>query len=86
MTDRVIKDILIILYILVIPMWLMEFLGIDMYLMKADERKKGKWIGDSDIPDRLICSCCDSQYDMYFLEQDDMHYCPNCGAEMEGEE
>lgn len=49
-------------------------------------RKVGEWITNSDIPDRLICSCCDSQYNMYFWEQDNMHYCPNCGAEMESEE
>ena len=37
MLVRVIKDILIILYILVMPMWLMELLGIDMYFY----RKRG---------------------------------------------
>lgn len=31
MLVRVIKDILIILYILVVPTWIMELLGIDMY-------------------------------------------------------
>lgn len=34
MIGRVIKDILIILYILIMPMWLMEFLGIDMYFLQ----------------------------------------------------
>lgn len=34
MIGRVIKDILIILYILIMPMWLMEFLGIDMYFCR----------------------------------------------------
>ena len=38
MIVRVIKDILIILYILVMPMWLMELLGIDMYFY----RKRGR--------------------------------------------
>ena len=52
----------------------------------CEKQKKGKWMTNSDIPDRFICSCCDSQYNMYFWEQDDMHYCPNCGAEMESEE
>ena len=35
MIGRVIKNILIILYILIMPLWLMELLGIDMYLVKT---------------------------------------------------
>ena len=34
MIGRVIKDICIILYILIMPMWLMELLGIDMYFYR----------------------------------------------------
>jgi len=37
MIVRVIKDILIILYILVMPMWLMELLGIDKYFVESEE-------------------------------------------------
>jgi len=33
MMCRVIKNILIILYILIMPVWLMELLGIDLYLV-----------------------------------------------------
>jgi len=33
MIGRVIKNILIILYILIVPMWIMELLGIDMYFI-----------------------------------------------------
>ena len=29
---RIIKDILIILYLLIVPMWIVELLGIDSYL------------------------------------------------------
>lgn len=32
MINRVIKDMIIILYILLVPMWIMELLGIDAYL------------------------------------------------------
>lgn len=32
MINRVIKDMIIILYILIVPMWIMELLGIDVYL------------------------------------------------------
>ena len=35
MIGRVIKNILIILYILIMPLLLMELLGIDMYLVKT---------------------------------------------------
>lgn len=45
--------------------------------------KKGKWIMNSDFPDEIICSCCNTNYDMWFWEQGTMNYCPNCGAEME---
>lgn len=33
MINRVIKDMIIILYILLVPMWIMELLGIDVYLV-----------------------------------------------------
>lgn len=35
MIYRVMKNILIILYILIMPLWLMELLGIDMYLVET---------------------------------------------------
>ena len=38
MIGRVTKDILIILYILIMPMWLMELLGLDIYFL-VDYRK-----------------------------------------------
>ena len=38
MISRVIKDILIILYILIMPMWLMELLGIDIYFYRIGEQ------------------------------------------------
>lgn len=37
MIGRIIKDILIILYILIMPMWLMELLGIDKYFVESEE-------------------------------------------------
>ena len=48
------------------------------------ERPKGKWTLHSDYPDRLICEKCKAQFDMWHWESKKMHYCPNCGAEMEG--
>ena len=35
MIGKIIKNILIILYILIMPLWLMELLGIDMYLVET---------------------------------------------------
>lgn len=54
-------------------------------LMKADERKKGKWTNGNPI-----CPCCgedkfkDLDADIWADWQP--KYCPNCGAEMEGED
>ena len=50
------------------------------------ERKKGKWLMHSDFPDRLICSECGAQFDVWHWESEQMHFCPNCGADMRGEQ
>lgn len=52
------------------------------------ERKKGKWIhkNDKDYAGGGYekCSCCGFRYcDWIFIE--DAKYCPNCGADMRGE-
>lgn len=44
----------------------------------------GKWIMNSDYPDRLICDKCNAQFDVWHWESKEMHFCPNCGAEMSG--
>lgn len=44
---------------------------------------RGKWTMHSDYPDRLICSGCGTQFDVWHWEAKQMHFCPNCGAEME---
>jgi ribosomal protein S27AE len=43
---------------------------------------KGKWTMHSDFPDRLICSKCGTQFDVWHWEAKQMHFCPNCGADM----
>ena len=43
---------------------------------------RGKWTMNSDFPDRLICSECGAQFDVWHWEAKQMHYCPNCGADM----
>ena len=45
------------------------------------ERKKGKWI-DGAIPTYAVCSECAYQ-EGYAYEN---NYCPNCGADMRGEQ
>ena len=52
-----------------------------------EERKMGKWIlksnGGGWGPKVFMCSAC---RDAFYPNADDMKYCPNCGAEMEGAE
>ena len=46
---------------------------------------RGKWTMHSDYPDRLICSGCGTQFDVWHWEAKQMHFCPNCGADMREE-
>lgn len=52
------------------------------------ERKKGKWIRISDEPfaDRFECSECGKLPPIENYEWRLSDYCPNCGADMRGEE
>lgn len=46
------------------------------------ERKKGKWIKPTRVPDSMLeeCSVCGFDCGAYTF-----NYCPNCGADMRGE-
>ena len=46
--------------------------------------RHGRWETNSDRPDSLICSICKCGFDMW--KHDPHNYCPNCGADMRGEE
>lgn len=46
----------------------------------------GRWTMSSDRPDTIICSCCDSAFDVWKADIKRHHYCPNCGAKMDGAE
>lgn len=39
MIGKIIKNILIILYILIMPLWLMELLEIDMYFAESEDNE-----------------------------------------------
>ena len=45
------------------------------------ERKRGKWIDDGD-PFMWECGCCGYRVKRY----NNTRYCPNCGADMRGEQ
>lgn len=49
-------------------------------LMKADERKTGKWEHGYSFPDGNYCKCtaCNEIIKCTYP----MHFCPNCGADM----
>lgn len=50
------------------------------------EQKKGKWIEREDPIISATCSCCGWDAILFETDVAGMPYCPNCGAEMEGEE
>lgn len=64
-----------------------EALNIAIEALRQDERPKGRWEEPTEegLPDEftglgVVCSCCSSWADNPF------NYCPNCGADMRGEE
>jgi len=52
------------------------------------ERKKGKWIEAYDPFNRISgrCSVCGWEAHLYEDDVVGMNYCPNCGADMRGEQ
>lgn len=45
--------------------------------------RHGRWVTSSDRPDTIICTCCDSAFDVWKADIKRHHYCPNCGAKMD---
>ena len=50
-------------------------------LLKEQEAKTGYWI-DSAGNDK--CSICGTEYSDLYPDYGNTHFCPNCGAKMEG--
>jgi len=50
-------------------------------LLKEQEAKTGYWI-DSAGNDK--CSICGTEYSDLYPDYSNTHFCPNCGAKMEG--
>lgn len=53
-----------------------------------EERKTGRWIEVDDAYNRISgrCSVCGWESHMYEDDVVGMNYCPNCGADMRGEQ
>lgn len=51
------------------------------------ERKTGRWMWSSDeYGESWICSECMAEYSDFEGFKDEAKYCPNCGADMRGEQ
>ena len=64
-----------------------EFLVAAIEALQEPERKKGQW-EDFDYDNSYLCTSCG---EIWILndgtpEENNMNYCPNCGADMRGEE
>ena len=57
---------------------------VNIHTIEAEPVRQGRWETNSDRPDSLICSICKCGFDMW--KHDPNNYCPNCGADMRGEE
>ena len=57
---------------------------VNIHTIEAEPVRHGRWETNSDRPDPLICSICKCGFDMW--KHDPHNYCPNCGADMRGEE
>lgn len=60
-------------------------------LPTVEERKTGRWLERSDGWDDDVIYECSNCGELWNLiagtpEENNMHYCPNCGAKMEAEE
>ena len=57
-----------------------------VYNLPSAERKKGKWVRVEDENGDFLCWECSECGERYVMPYHRASYCPNCGAEMRGEE
>jgi len=62
--------------------WRMDVAAIKAVPSAEPERKKGRWIDRDHMPNHARCSEC-GFFDEWAYEY---NYCPNCGADMRGEQ
>lgn len=55
------------------------------HAIKVAPVRHGRWVMSSDRPDTIICTCCDNAFDVWKADIKRHHYCPNCGAKMDGQ-
>ena len=54
---------------------------------QRDARKKGRWLSWGIFDDLAKCSVCGKDsFTLHFVNYQNFNYCPNCGADMRGEE
>jgi len=65
-----------------------EYQAIEALPSAQSESKKGKWIEAYDPFNRISgrCSVCGWEAHLYEDDVVGMNYCPNCGADMRGEQ
>ena len=63
-----------------------EALEIALEALQEPERKKGQW-EDFDYDNSYLCTSCGEIWTLNdgTPEENNMNYCPNCGADMRGE-
>jgi hypothetical protein len=57
-------------------------------LLPFNRVRFGRWeqIGYDKAMDRITCSCCLEYWNIHDNNTEDFNFCPNCGAEMRGDE
>lgn len=72
------------------PKWTIDRIQRVIYMQPIDDAepvRRGCWIADQDIDERAyyICSCCHESFcfEAGTPEENEYHFCPNCGAKMD---
>ena len=66
------------------PDEMLEYRAIEQ--LPSAERKNGRWVRIEDENGDFLCWECSECGDRYVMPYHRASYCPNCGAEMRGEE